>query len=51
MQVVLKNVVLRFADIFEAKEFKENWEATGISVLRHNKKNWDVIFTANFTEA
>lgn len=36
---------------FESKEFKENWEATGISVLRHNKKNWDVIYTAAFTGA
>jgi 2'-5' RNA ligase len=36
---------------FEAKEFKEEWEATGLSVLRHNKRNWEVIYTAGFTEA
>ncbi len=33
---------------FEMKEFKEEWEATGLSILRHNKKNWDVIYTAQF---
>lgn len=33
---------------FEAKEFKEEWEVSGISLLRHNKKNWDVIFTSQF---
>lgn len=33
---------------FETKEFKEEWEASGLSVLRHNKKNWDVIYTAKF---
>jgi len=36
---------------FETKEFKESWEATGLSVLRHNKRNWDTIYTAGFTEA
>lgn len=33
---------------FENKEFKENWEAAGLSLLRHNLKNWDVIYTAPF---
>ncbi|HEY0355370.1 MAG TPA: 2'-5' RNA ligase family protein, partial [Flavisolibacter sp.] len=27
---------------FAQKEFREEWRATGISILRHNKKNWDV---------
>lgn len=33
---------------FEGKEFKEEWVADGLSLLRHNKKNWDVIYTAKF---
>jgi 2'-5' RNA ligase len=33
---------------FAEREFQEQWVATGISVLRHNKKNWDVIFTSQF---
>jgi len=33
---------------FEEKKFFEQWNAEGISVLRHNKKNWDVIFTSQF---
>lgn len=34
--------------IFENKVFKEEWIATGISVLKHNKKNWDVVHTSQF---
>jgi len=33
---------------FEGKEFKEEWIVNGISLLRHNKKNWDVIYTSQF---
>ena len=33
---------------FAQKEFREEWTATGISLLRHNKKNWDVIHTSQF---
>ena len=33
---------------FENKKFKANWEANGLSVLRHNRINWDVIYTAVF---
>ena len=33
---------------FENKEFLETWQANGISLLRHNKKNWDVIHTSQF---
>jgi 2'-5' RNA ligase len=36
---------------FETKEFKEEWEATGLSVLRHNKRNWEVIYTAPFNNS
>lgn len=33
---------------FAEKQFLEEWQAEGISLLRHNKKNWDVIFTSQF---
>jgi 2'-5' RNA ligase len=33
---------------FAEKEFKEEWMAEGISILRHNKKNWDVVYTSQF---
>jgi 2'-5' RNA ligase len=33
---------------FAEKKFGETWRAEGISVLRHNKKNWDVIHTSQF---
>ena len=33
---------------FETKEFKEQWDATALSLLRHNSRNWDVIYTAQF---
>jgi 2'-5' RNA ligase len=36
--------------VFENKKFEEEWMATGISVLRHNKKNWDVIQTSQFKD-
>jgi 2'-5' RNA ligase len=36
--------------VFENKKFEEEWVATGISVLRHNKKNWDVIQTSQFKD-
>lgn len=35
---------------FAEKKFVEEWKAEGISVLRHNKKNWDVIHTSQFKE-
>ncbi len=35
--------------LFETEPFQEQWVATGLSVLRHNKKNWDIIHTAAFT--
>ena len=33
---------------FVEKEFMEQWIAEGLSLLRHNKKNWDVIYTSQF---
>jgi 2'-5' RNA ligase len=34
--------------VFEKEKFEEQWEANALSVLRHNKKNWDVVFTSQF---
>lgn len=33
---------------FAEKEFMEHWVAEGLSLLKHNKKNWDVIYTSQF---
>lgn len=33
---------------FETKEFTKTFLASGLSVLRHNTKNWDVIHTSQF---
>ena len=33
---------------FAERKFIEKWTAEGISLLRHNKKNWDVIYTSQF---
>lgn len=41
-----------FADAwphFENKTFKEEFEATGLSLLKHNGRVWDVVFTSPFT--
>jgi 2'-5' RNA ligase len=35
--------------VFEKENFKEEWQVSGLSVLRHNKKNWDVIYTSQFS--
>jgi 2'-5' RNA ligase len=37
-------------EIFRSKKYEADWPAMGISLLRHNKKNWDVIFTSQFTD-
>ncbi len=34
--------------LFENKTFQEEWLLNGLSVLRHNRRNWDVIETASF---
>ncbi|GAA4728564.1 RNA 2',3'-cyclic phosphodiesterase [Flavisolibacter ginsenosidimutans] len=33
---------------FQNKSFEESFAATSISLLKHNGRTWDVIFTANF---
>ena len=32
--------------LFRQKVFRESWQAEGISLLKHNKKNWDVVYTS-----
>ncbi len=34
--------------LFETNKFKAEWEANGLSLLRHNQKNWNVIHTSTF---
>lgn len=34
--------------VFEREIFEEEWLVDALSVLRHNKKNWDVIHTSQF---
>ena len=36
-------------DIFQNKKYEAEWKAKGVSVLRHNKKNWDVIHTSQLS--
>ena len=33
---------------FEEKKFVKEWKANGLSLLKHNTKNWDVIYTSPF---
>jgi 2'-5' RNA ligase len=35
-------------EIFKEKKYRVSWKANGISLLKHNQKNWDVIFTSQF---
>jgi 2'-5' RNA ligase len=37
-------------EIFSQKKYEALWNVNGISLLRHNKKNWDVIFTSQFED-
>jgi 2'-5' RNA ligase len=34
--------------IFKEKNYEASWIVPGISLLRHNQKKWDVIFTSQF---
>jgi len=38
-------------NIFQGKKYEANWQANGITLLRHNEKNWEVIFTSQFANA
>ena len=33
---------------FANRKFAESWTANSISLLKHNKKNWDVVHTSQF---
>lgn len=35
---------------FKDREFRKEWTVAGLSLLRHNKKDWDVIQTSQFAE-
>jgi 2'-5' RNA ligase len=35
-------------EYFKEKEYSAEWEVQNISLLRHDKKNWDVIATSQF---
>lgn len=35
---------------FEKEVFAEEWQAVDLSVLRHNQKTWEVIYTADFNK-
>jgi len=37
-------------EFFSKKKYEANWLVKGISLLRHNKKNWDVIFTSQLED-
>ena len=37
-------------EIFSKKKYEALWMVSGISLLRHNKKNWDVIFTSQLED-
>lgn len=37
-------------EFFAKKEYHAGWMAEGISLLKHNKKNWDVIHTSRFSQ-
>jgi 2'-5' RNA ligase len=37
-------------EIFSVRKYEALWLVKGISLLRHNKKNWDVIFTSQFED-
>ena len=37
-------------EVFSKKKYEASWIVTGISLLRHNKKNWDVIFTSQLED-
>jgi 2'-5' RNA ligase len=37
-------------EFFSEKKYQATWLVNGISLLRHNKKNWDVIFTSQLED-
>jgi len=47
---LFKKIFYECWPVFEREEFLVEWEANGLAVLRHNKKNWDVIHTSQFAK-
>lgn len=47
---IYKKIFYKAWNLFEPKPFREEWTAEGLSVLRHNKKAWDVIYTSLFKQ-
>jgi 2'-5' RNA ligase len=45
---VQKKVFYEVREIFKDKKYYAHWQADCISILRHNKKNWDVIAASQF---
>lgn len=43
-----KKIFYEVFPYFQQKNFLEQWEVNGLSLLRHNQKNWDVIHTSQF---
>jgi 2'-5' RNA ligase len=37
--------------LFETKKLKAEWKAKGLSILRHSRTNWDVIYTSEFKKS
>jgi len=35
-------------EIFKEKKYESSWIVLGISILKHDQKKWDVIFTSHF---
>jgi 2'-5' RNA ligase len=36
--------------LFATKKFSAEWQASGLSLLRHNLTNWDVVYTSTFNK-
>lgn len=45
-----KKAFIKAWEIFSEKKYEANWLVNGISLLRHNKKNWDVVFTSQIED-
>lgn len=44
-----KKIFFEAWEHFKEMKYTAGWMAEGISLLRHNKKNWDVVFTSQFS--
>ncbi len=45
-----KKAFYEASEIFSMKKYEATWIVNGISLLRHDKKNWDVIFTSQLED-